>query len=297
MKNTLYCINERSYTCLHPLKEELTFLNEPLGFRLDYLTVIQVTGDKALDFLQGQLTCDVRLVNPGIQQQGALCNLKGRVLALVDVFQWEGLYHLLLPTDLLAQTLTSLQAAAQLSRIVITPLPALHLYGIYHPTPMENVPCVPHQILSTPTHCCYALTAQRAIYISQIPIDWTITHKGSLAWHFLALHDKTMEIYPDTRGLFLAHRLDLHLSGAIHFNKGCYKGQEIIARTHYRGTLKHSLVLRRIGLESPPQSGTFLTDPQSKKQQGEVIDYCPDKEKGYYWVLLSERLDAAIADL
>jgi len=99
--------------------------------------------------------------------------------------------------------------------------------------------------------------------------------RGSLAWHFLQLQHKRVEIYPSSRGLFLPHRLDLHISGYIDFNKGCYKGQEIIARTHYRAKLKHTLALFTVHTAEPLRAGQVVRGMENQNNIGELIDHAP----------------------
>lgn len=65
-------------------------------------------------------------------------------------------------------------------------------------------------------------------------------------------------IYPDTSGKFLPHELNLDKLNAISFNKGCYTGQEIIARMHYRGKLKKHLYLGQTTTTEPPAPATSL---------------------------------------
>ena len=96
---------------------------------------------------------------------------------------------------------------------------------------------------------------------------------GSLTWHTLRLYKQQISIYPETRGLFLPHRIDLHQSSYLSFNKGCYKGQEIIARTHYRATLKHTLNLYVAHTKEPLFSGEKLYKADEEKEVGELIDY------------------------
>src|SRR5690606_32308742 len=75
----------------------------------------------------------------------------------------------------------------------------------------------------------YILLVQDNIAATLVrPFQENLQWRGSLAWHVLQLQQGFFEIYPDTRGLFLPHRLGLHHSGHISFDKGCYKGQEII---------------------------------------------------------------------
>ena len=282
-------INDRQFTVLHPLAQELNFNPQKnYLFDLSYLSTISVEGERASEFLQGQLSCNVAEVNSETIRQGAMCNLQGRILALLDVVAWQGL-QLVLPKDLITATLSSLSKTAMLSRVKLTPNPSLQIFGFYLanekdllptgiPLPLANL-----ALKSESDACCYQLSNQ--LYLIFIQEEKAVELKesfeakqqlrGSLAWHHLQLEAKRVEIYPKTRGLFLPHRLDLHLSGYLSFDKGCYKGQEIIARTHYKAKRKHSLELFTIKTTEPVKAGAKLFSATGETEVGELIDYCP----------------------
>lgn len=307
-------INSRPFTTLLPIINELEFTAaKNYLFDLSYLSSLAVIGDKAADFLQGQLSCDLRQVNNHTIRHGAMCNLKGRVLALMDVLDWHGL-QLVLPKDLIPATQFSLNKTAMLSRVKLEVRDCYQIYGFYLANPddllPENLPLPgqPHALSTNEQACCYSLGKQ--LYIIIIKQDYAATLsqpfesrqqlRGSLAWHRLQLQTKTVEIYTDTRGLFLPHRIDLHLSGYLSFDKGCYKGQEIVARTHYRATLKHRLELFIIESAEPIHAGKKLFSITGENTEvGELIDYCPLGNNRYLIaasVLLATPKDVLIED-
>jgi folate-binding protein YgfZ len=81
-------------------------------------------------------------------------------------------------------------------------------------------------------------------------------------------------VYPETSGLFLPHELNLPDLGAVSFNKGCYTGQEIIARMHYRGKLKSHLYQATFSntLTPTPGSPIVCENNQTEKTVGTVVD-------------------------
>ena len=97
-------------------------------------------------------------------------------------------------------------------------------------------------------YCCYHLGHGFYMFLAQPECAEKICEKfgendqflGSLTWHSLRLAQQQIDIYPESRGLFLPHRIDLHQTPYLSFNKGCYKGQEIIARMHYKATISIS---------------------------------------------------------
>jgi folate-binding protein YgfZ len=90
-----------------------------------------------------------------------------------------------------------------------------------------------------------------------------------------------MDIYPESRGMFLPHRLNLHKSTLLSFDKGCYKGQEIIARTHYRATLKHTFQCYTVVYSEPLYIGMKLINTADNSECGELIDYSPLSANSY----------------
>ncbi len=84
-------------------------------------------------------------------------------------------------------------------------------------------------------------------------------------------------IYPETSEKFIPQRLNLHLiPGAISFRKGCYLGQEIIARLHFKGVLKHHMYLGEAS--SDVNINDDILD-SSQKITGSVIDVCKQTDK------------------
>lgn len=278
-------VNQRAYSYFHSLPEEFNFDQQKnYLFNLDYLSTISLEGARAEEFLQGQLTCDVRLVNNTTMKQGAYCNLQGRILALVDIINQQG-FKLILPNDLIPATLTSLSKTALLSRVLLTHTPDYHIYGFY----LLNRDCPPaftlpdeNKVIVNETGICYALDKQRFILLVSKEHSHALKEsflnieqlRGSLAWHWLQIKHFQTEIYVSTRGSFLPHRLHLPQAGYISFDKGCYKGQEIIARTHYRAKTKHSLKQLTIHAHVSIESGDIFID-SSNNEIGEIIDFCP----------------------
>ena len=262
--------------------------NKNYLFDLSYLTALELKGDNSAQFLQGQLTCDVQSVSDIRMVQGAQCDLKGRVLALMDVINWQG-FKLILPKDLAELTRSSLIKTAMLSRVSINENNKLKIFGFYNQDPQDIIPLdayLTKDLYAQSQHsnyCCYHLGLGFYIFIIDASIEDSLTEifkqknqlVGSLSWHYLRLKNRQFEIYPKSRALFLPHRLGLHLTEFISFNKGCYKGQEIIARTHYRATIKHELKLFTVESPEPIYSGQKLFKESSETEIGELVDYVP----------------------
>lgn len=280
-------INNRPLSLYQDFAKELSFHPERnYLFDLSYLGILDITGDKALDFLQGQVTSDVKKIQDNQLIPGAICNLKGRIQTLFQACQYQGL-KLVLPQDLLADTEKTLTPAAMLSRVKLQANKEYFILGYYCQNPEDlklplELPCFRYYLSENSLHQLFLVIVnaeQKATITEQFLIKSQF--KGSLAWHTLTLLNKSFDIYPETRGEFLPHRLDLHLSDYLGFDKGCYKGQEIIARTHYRATLKHELSLFILEAETPLYSSQKILAQDSDREIGEIIDYSPINDKEF----------------
>ncbi|VEG89977.1 CAF17-like 4Fe-4S cluster assembly/insertion protein YgfZ [Legionella spiritensis] len=284
----------RAYQSVLPVPEELNFQTDKnYLFLLPDLAVISVIGGQTRDFLQGQLTCDMNRIDPNTMSPGAMCNLKGRILALPHVLDWHG-YKMILPNDLIVDTIASLSKTAMLSRVVLEADRQLTVLGLRRTNDKDIIPDFPlpltsHAVTFSDQHCCYAIANDLFVIIADRTTGASLIQKynekqqlrGSLAWHHLQLENHHVAIYPETRGLFLPHRLDLPRLGYISFDKGCYKGQEIIARTHYRAKLKHHLQTFIINATQPLIPGSKLLDADTNQEVGELVDYCARDEHSF----------------
>lgn len=194
--------------------------------------IIEFSGEKTDIFLQGQLTCDVLSLKEGNTLRGALCNLKGRVLALIDLCIWENKWYGLVASDLLPIVFENLQKPALFSRVQMK-------------------------------------IAEKTIPPFQFALENAyLFHKNQLENHTVLIHEQTS-------GKYLPHELNFHLSPIISFNKGCYKGQEIIARMHYRGKLKYELIFKKFTINNSPNN----LIPGNTLPEGELIDCCQINEQ------------------
>jgi folate-binding protein YgfZ len=204
---------------------------------LEHYIVIEVKGQQASKFLQGQLTNNVLQNN-----QTLFCNIKGRIIAMLEVIYQNDNIFLIMNRTCWPKTLTLLEKTAQLSRVEFLERSDLPVYG---------------------------LLDQDNTSISLIFQGEQIDFK---AWHHARLLDKKFELYEETIGLFLPHDLGLEKDNWIDFKKGCYRGQEIIARMHYLGKSKYHLALLANQHTQELKPGMQLLDKDNNKM-GEVVDF------------------------
>lgn len=242
--------------------------NEGL-FNLSHLGTIRVSGDNAKKFLQGQLTCNLEEVNPTYAPLGAYCNIKGRVIALFRVIQVDQDYHLLIDKELIEIVVKTLLKYAVFSRVSVEIAADFSQYiGLMAKRPDDGDEAASHYLpdalldlfgaltpLSFPQQIDGVLSTDY-FTICRIPgasPRWEILVRSKSApisteslqsatgWHAHNILTGLPTLTKPTSGQFTPHKLGLIRLNAVSFSKGCYLGQEIVARTQYLGTTKGGL--------------------------------------------------------
>ncbi|MBP6104576.1 MAG: folate-binding protein YgfZ [Gammaproteobacteria bacterium] len=244
--------------------------------------IIAVSGEKAAVFLQGQLSNDIYAIKHGSYQWSAYCNLKGRVRALLRVWPSENGYCVLLPRSILAQTLTVLRQYGRFSKITLEDKSADYLIsGFVGSMPEERHRLTRIQLLilpdtNVPRFICVESNPFPTSNVGADRSEDPNAPQGDLAqWQALDIRAGIPEIVPQTIELFLPHPLGLIALKAISFNKGCFCGQEVIARMEYKSTPKRQLAyLQAASYEGPlPMPGMKIyADLHSTQTIGTVVN-------------------------
>ncbi|MBA3660679.1 MAG: folate-binding protein YgfZ [Gammaproteobacteria bacterium] len=206
--------------------------------RLNFLTTLSIQGKEVSRFLQGQLTCDVLQLENNHGHFGAHCTPQGRVIFLFYIFKESDEFYLLLPKVMAPIAIQALKKYAAFYAADITIVDKFMIYGVSG-----------HLLLVHPHLIRIPIDSNRFIYLSSLSQEQALLEKlfsekteiKETDWHLLNLEACIPSIYPETSRQFLPHEINLQHLTALSFSKGCYTGQEIIARMHYRGKLKMQL--------------------------------------------------------
>lgn len=227
---------------------------------LDSEGVIALGGAGIAQFLQGQLTCDTRDLNPGQALRGAQCNPKGRVMAEFLIALPDAQRCLLcLRRELAEEVAKSLELYARFSRISCAPASEqwrlIGLSGEAAAVALGDLGCeVPEGLLEsrdTPLGLCTCVGEHR--WQLMVPIDKSESAREQLAgslpegdeawWRAEELATGLYRLELADRGEHTPQALNYDHLGLVSFSKGCYTGQEVVARLHYRGQAKRRLAL------------------------------------------------------
>lgn len=268
---------------------------------LPHLGLIRVQGDDAASFLQGQLTNDFALMRPGEARLAAFCNAKGRMQAsFVGVPLGPGDIALVISLDLLPQTLKRLsmfvlRAKARLSDATAsfelrglagetarrtaggTDLPpwshrqdgASHLVGLY---PADDVP--------------------RALWLA--PAGTPAPEGPALdeaLWQWGEVRSGVATVSAPVFEAFVPQMINYESVGGVNFKKGCYPGQEVVARSQFRGAIKRRAFLAHA--DTPLAAGTELFQASEPDQPCGLVVQAAPAPGGGSDAIVSIQLNAA----
>ncbi len=266
---------------------------------LSHLGLLQLEGDDAVTFLQGQVTNDVKLLNGSNSHFAGYCNPKGRMLALFLVFAHNGHLHLQLNGGLAENVAKRLKMYVLRSKVSISNVSdSIIRIGIAGPQASTTLnalfgdaPQAPHQLVSLEAATLLQLpgkTPQFEIFtdMEHAPDIWSqlqqnFTPVGTHCWDWLNIQAGIPDVAPATVEAFVPQMLNLDILGGINFKKGCYTGQEIVARTHYLGKVKRRTHLCHSQTTVPPKAGDPVFGQDSNEAIGMVVSAAPAPNGGY----------------
>ncbi len=265
---------------------------------LSHLGLLQLDGADAVTFLQGQVTNDVKLLNGLSAHYSGYCSPKGRMLALFLAFAHKDHIHLQLPEELVAPIAKRLKMYVLRSKVEIQDVSdSIIKFGLSGAKAIELLSnafaSVPQQDFELVTHENGAVIRLPGVQprfeiftdIANAPDIWnklaTIAKTVDAAyWELLEIQAGIPEVYAKTQEEFVPQMLNLDLLNGINFKKGCYTGQEIVARTHYLGTVKRRTQLAHIESDTAPNAGDDVLNSNSEIV-GKVVRVAPALNSGY----------------
>lgn len=238
-------------------------------YPLTQLAVLSVTGKDADTLLQGQVTCNVNEVTEHKAIFGAMCNPKGRVITTFLLLKKADGFLLILPNALLDSVKKRLQMYVLRSVVTLTDSSdALCLIGLSSPgvalakqfeAQGEDVITVSFSSLEN-RQLIIAETDKAMAIWSQCVSEQAFQTSSSGAWRYGDIISGIPWLDSNTTEEFIPQMLNLDKLGGISFNKGCYTGQEIVARTHYLGKSKRALFLAECKIEAEPVTNAPIFD-------------------------------------
>jgi folate-binding protein YgfZ len=258
--------------------------------------LIRFSGSDARAFLQGQLTNDVEKLTRGSSQYGAHCTPKGRVVATFLLWQWGDDYFSQLPATLVEAVQNRMKKYVLRSKVELSE-PDYVCIGVAGAQASGRVRALfgaapePHRNIYTGDVILFGLPHSRFEIIAPVALAQELSRAqeiwqalaqdaqpaGGHCWDWIEIRAGIPWITAATQDQFVPQMLNLDLIGGVSFNKGCYPGQEIVARLHYLGSAKRRMYLANVA--SPMQAADPLFS--AHEPAGTIVNAACSPEGGY----------------
>lgn len=271
-------------------------LQDGAAIPLPTLGLLQVSGDDARTFLQSQLTQDIASASNSQWTLAGYCNPKGRLFGLFTVIQSDAGFLLLTRRSLLDGLLKRLRMFVLRSKVTIEDVSEEYTcLGVLGEGPLQRLEATAGSAPEGP----YAIHQAGDLLVlnqpGELPRQLLITPEEQLEgllktirgdtgpaseslWWLTEIRAGIPVVTEDTTESFVPQQVNLELVGGVNFKKGCYPGQEIVARMHYLGKPSRRMYRMLVPLASAlPEPGDRITDGEGKTA-GEVVLAAPGPE-------------------
>ena len=268
---------------------------------LSQFGTLVIAGDDAASFMQGQFTNDVDMVNEDSSQLNGFCNRKGRMLANFRLFKYQGNYFASIKNDLIELSIQHLESyilrsqvalqdvSEQLIHIGVSGDKAAELLSPFIGNISKEIDSVSHNedyiairvAGLQPRYEIFCSVEHAKTLWQKLSTQTDIVN--SSVWDYQDIQAGIPFIDSHTSGEFIPQMANMELINGVSFTKGCFTGQEIVARTHYLGKQKRRTYRIKIVSDTKPKAGDQLVTETSTDNQytGTLITIYPTANNEY----------------
>ena len=256
--------------------------------------LIRVSGSDAAEFLHNLMTNDVKGLNEHYSRFSGLCSAKGRLLGLFLIWRDREDFLLMLPQEVLPAILKKLSMYVLRAKVKLSDAtrdyPLVGLAGASLPQFGENLDVERFGLIAFQGGRAIRLDGTRwliALDSATAPTFWPGLEKkarpvGLAAWNWLEIVAGRPQVVTATQEAFVPQMLNMELPAVagVSFTKGCYPGQEIVARTQYLGKVKRRTFRARLGVDVAPGTHVFATGT-GDQHCGAIVSVAPSPGGGF----------------
>ena len=292
--------------------ETATIASDCALMELSGFSLIAIRGEDRDSFLQGQLTNDIRELSDTHTQLSGRCSPKGRMLANFRVLRRDNCILLQLPGEKLEEILKRLRMFVLRSKVEITDASdELIRIGIAGDCAAELLAATFAELperdndmtrtgelnairMAGSTPRFEVIGPLQPIMALWQTLSTTARIVNSGLWALLDIRAGIPTVYAATTDAFVPQMANMQLIDGVSFTKGCYTGQEVVARMKYLGKLKRRMYLTQVDSDIVPRPGDELHSDASKSSQasGRIVDAKP-VGNGRYEMLAVIEIEAA----
>lgn len=268
----------------------------------NHLSIIKVSGDDAKAFLQGQFSNDVNLLNELDTQLNSYNSPKGRMYTAFRLCLLDSNYYILLPTATVEPVLKRLKMFVMRSNVTLedfsTQWKTLGISGEGLNETLEEhtltLPANSNQSVkigqkylinitkhTSETPRVLLVGPEQEIIDTKNKLKEQLPLVGNEHWKRLDIHAGIPNIYENTMESFVAQMINFQLIDGVSFTKGCYPGQEVVARMHYLGKLKKRMYRVSLNSAAMPDDKIFDTSGGNQQSVGQIVDAQKNEKGGF----------------
>ena len=260
---------------------------------------LSISGEGSKDFLQGQISADIDKIDENNSSLACLCNVKGRVISsftLIKDTSGKNRFSLIGPKETIQRTERELRKYIPFYKSEMKIRNESNLFGC-----KEEISEILFGDLNFSENNTLSVQNEKLIrflnksfiliYASSELSDTlrAISNEDPYEWILDDISNKNVEIDENTSELYLPHDLNYHVNGRIDFEKGCYTGQEIIARMQYRSKNLPRLYL--LNSMKEVKTNMVVTKKNSEKKIGSVVSSIKNSNGSSFLVSISKNLE------
>jgi len=232
------------------------------------LTLIRIAGPDRTEFLQGQLTQDVRLCTPDQPMLAGWPNAKGRLQCLAWLLNWQDTAWLLLPGTLAAAVTKRLSLYVLRSNVSVEVAPADVSFARPNSEVISNISDSGHCFYNDKFYSFQPISGDSRWLQIRLAESTDPDPEATTPWRLANINAGLPTVYPETAERFVPQMVNLDLLDGISFTKGCYIGQEIVARTQNLGRIKRRMYRWTAAYPTAPGAPIYAAG----RSAGEVVD-------------------------
>ena len=268
----------------------------PFGWAcLQHLSLLDVEGEDATDFLQGQFTNDISNLDLGGMQLTSYCNPKGRMVGIYWLTRTASGYGLIVPSALSSNLIKRLTLYRMRAKVTVSLNQNVALLGLVGNDALFDAK---------------GLTINDSLSIAIVPGTPDGPAEGTLeelsmtrrihsdTWRSITILSAIPQVYAETTELFIPQQVNLDLLNGVSFTKGCYPGQEIVARIRYLGKIKQRMIAARIIASDANTMPTIVAGSPvfSKEREAQKVGTVVDTVKIDSTIILTAMIPSSHID-
>jgi len=292
-------INGTGYSRLADLETETGILRRgDFICDLSHLGFATASGPDAAEFLHRQLTNDLKNLGSDDSELTGYCTNKGRLLCIFRVHRGNGDVILQAGKPVLTTTLETIRRYILRAKVTLDAREDIQSFGVFGKDSSQalalltgaipdrvdgvsscgGITVIRHAPAAAERYQVIGPTAALGNLWRELSGSCPVT--GSWSWAAYDINQGRPAIFEQTAGEFLPHSVNMDLLNAVSFRKGCYPGQEIVARMHYRGKPKSRMIHARLDSGPTPAPGDKIYVEGNEQSIGMLVDVAPS-EPGY----------------